>query len=450
MPKIQNKPLHVQSKGIKMQRRNFLKYSAIATLFCSVNPMQATTNIKKFSKKIVICGAGFAGLSVAKELKNLNPLLDVTVIEKRPNFMSCPMSNAWLGEVQNISFKDLNYDYNHTVNTYGYNFINETIININKEEKVVITNNQNISYDYLIIATGIDYNYKKLFKKDKEKAKECYFKAPPGLKPGSEHIALKRMITNFKKGNFVISIPSQSYKCPPAPYERACMIANYFKKNNIDGKVIILDPRIKPAAKPEAFKKAFKTLYPDIIEYKTTSNFKDIDFETKTISYEFFNKETLDYEITSIKFEEASVIPANTSSNLVKKAKLATYAQGWAKLKQPTFRSISDENIYIIGDAQGEYPYPKSAQMANSCGYLVADELNKRILNEVFDYKNHLPGNVCYSMLSDAKAVSISHLYEFTDKIHSTTITSDIDTYTADAAVGWYFGLIEDILAVKK
>lgn len=432
-----------------MQRRNFLKYAAIAGLLVSVKDVQAATKSNTIKTTVAVCGAGFAGLSVAKELKNLNPLLNVLVIEQRPNFMSCPFSNAWLGEVQNTRFEDLNYDYNHAVTTYGYDFLNATIIDIDREKRVITTNKENVHYDYLILATGIDYNYKKLFRKDKEKAKECLLKAPPGLKPGSEHIALKRMIKNFKGGNFVISVPSQTYKCPPAPYERACMIAHYFKTNKINGKVIIIDPRAKPAAKPESFIKAFETFYSNIIEYRSHTNFKDIDFKTKTITVETFNKKTVDYETKTIKYEEASIIPPNTSSKLIKKVGLATYAQGWAKLEQPTFRSVSDNRVYIIGDAQGEYPYPKSAQMANSCGYLVAAELNNRLKNEAFPYKTNLPGNVCYSMLTDKKAVSISHLYEFSNKVHVTTITSDIDTYTADAAVGWYYGLIEDVLAVK-
>jgi NADPH-dependent 2,4-dienoyl-CoA reductase/sulfur reductase-like enzyme len=434
-----------------MLRRDFLKYTAIASALFSVPHIHAKShkNSKEIRTTVAVCGAGFAGLSAAKELKNLNPLLDVLVIEQRPNFMSCPFSNAWLGEVQNVGFEDLNYEYNQAINAFGYDFLHATIVDIDRKNQKIITNKQTVHYDYLILATGIEYNYKKLFKRNKQKAKECLHKAPPGLKPGSEYLALKRMITHFKGGNFVISIPSQTYKCPPAPYERACMIAHYFKTHNIDGKVVIIDPRTKPAAKPESFEKAFRTYYPDTILYLKHTNFKDIDFKRKKIKVEQFNKESLDYEMKEIAFEEASVIPPNTSSALVKKSGLATYAQGWAKLQQPTFRSVSDDKVYIIGDAQGEYPYPKSAQMANSCGYLVAAELILRLQNKVFDYKNHLPGNVCYSMITEEKAVSISHLYQFTQKVHATTITSDIDKHTADAAVGWYYGLIEDILHIK-
>ncbi len=433
-----------------MIRRDFFKYSFVsAALLTTSNINAKQINTSTIKTKVAICGGGFAGLSCAKHLKELNKDLDVTVIEKRANFSSCPLSNAWLGEALNISYEDLNYDFNSAILKYNYNFINETIKKINKDKKQIITSNHIIEYEYLIMAVGIDYDYEKLFK-DINKIKECKLKAPAGLKPGSEQLALKRMIKNFKGGNFVISIPNGTYKCPPAPYERACMIANYFKKHNIKAKVIVLDPREKPAAKPKKFLEAFETFYKDIIVYKPYSNFKDIDFKTKKIVYEEFNKEKLEYLTLSLEFEEANIIPPNKANELIKKANLATYENGWAKLRQPTFRSISSEDVYIIGDSQGEYAFPKSAQMANSTAYLVAQELIDRINNKKFNYKENLPGNICYSMITDNKAVSISHLYEYKDTFKANSFTSKIQEDIAIAAQGWYFGLIEDILGIKS
>jgi NADPH-dependent 2,4-dienoyl-CoA reductase/sulfur reductase-like enzyme len=259
-----------------MLRRDFFKYSALTA--ATITSVNATTNKKinsnNIKTRVAICGGGFAGLSCAKELKTLNPDLDVTIIERRMNFSSCPFSNAWLGNIQDISYEDLNYEYNSAILKYKYNFINATISNINIKKKIITIEKQNIEYDYLIMAVGIDYNYKKLFKRDLKKAKRCQIEAPPGLTPGSEHLKLKRMIKNFKGGNFIISIPSQSFRCPPAPYERACMIANYFKENKIDGKVIIIDPRVKPAAKPKKFVEAFNTYHKIILNTNLIQNLK--------------------------------------------------------------------------------------------------------------------------------------------------------------------------------
>ncbi len=84
-------------------------------------------------------------------------------------FISCPFSNAWLGEIENISYKSLCFDYNLAALQYNYNFINETVLNVNKDKKLVQTQTQILKYDYLIMTLGIDYNYKKIFKKDKRK-----------------------------------------------------------------------------------------------------------------------------------------------------------------------------------------------------------------------------------------------------------------------------------------
>lgn len=429
-----------------MLRRDFLKYTAIAAFFVKVDTIYAN-NTK--STNVVICGAGFAGMSVAKRIRELNPLINITLIEKKENFISCPFSNAYLGEVQDITYKDLNFDYNTAINKYSYNFINEEIININKQSKEVQTTSKKISYDYLIMTLGIDYDYKKTLNND-EKIKQCIINAPAGLKPGGEHLKLKKNIESFKDSNgenFVMSIPSGPYKCPPGPYERVCLIANYFKENNIKAKVIVLDPREKPAAKAKAFLKVFKEYYPDIVEYKANSIFKDIDFKSKEIIYENFNKKSLKYEDKTINFKQANIIPTNIANNLYKKTGLTLDKNGFVKLLKPTFRALNDEYIYVIGDAQGEYPYPKSAQMANSCALILAQALVNTINKKTFSYVNNLPGNICYSLVTSNKAVSITHFYTYDNEIKVHSFVSDINKESAQAAKDWYKGLTSSILS---
>ncbi|PHO10629.1 hypothetical protein CPG37_04055 [Malaciobacter canalis] len=433
-----------------MFRRDFFKFSMFSTIALNFNNLQANTSFNKnnnyLKTTIAICGAGFAGLSCVKRLKELKPNLDITLIEQNNSFSSCPFSNQWLTNISNISYEDLNFSYYNSINRYNYNFINEKVINIDKDKKLLyMSNNKILKYEYLILSTGIDYDYEKILK-DNEKIKQCKFKAPAGLKPGSEHLALKKMIQNFKGGNFIISIPSGAYKCPPAPYERACLIAQYFKSNKIKAKVIVLDPREKPASKPNKFLNAFNTYYKDYINYKPYTNFKDIDFEKKEITFESFDMLELDYKTKKLSFEEANIIPPNKANKLIQLAKLETN-NGFAKLQEPTFRSISSPYIYVVGDAQGQYPFPKSAQMANSCAYVLSEELISRLDNKTFDYKSNLPGNVCYSMISKTKAVSIMHEYSYkNDKLKVKAEVSNISKEVAQTAKAWYFGLTEDIL----
>ncbi len=433
-----------------MKRRDFLKLSAITASMLVTTNIEATLNSKDILNKsnVLILGGGFAGLSTAKFLKELNPKLNVTLIEKNPLFVSCPLSNAWIGEVTDIEYKDLCFDYNSTVIKHKYNFINETILDIKREEKEVITENQTIKYDFLVMTLGIDYNYKKLFRRDKQKAKETALKAPAALKPGSELIKLKRMVENFKGGNFVLSLPKSSYKCPPAPYERACMIANYFKKNKINGKVILVDPRAKPASKSKVYLEAFNTEYKDFIEYQPLTKFKDINFEEKKIYTKSFDEKKDKYIIKEIPFEEASIIPPNRANKLYKKAKIDMYTQGWVKLKQPTYQTVSDENVYVIGDAQGEYPFPKSGQMASSCAYVLAKDINARINKETFDYRKNLPGNICYSIVTDKKGAWVSHNYKFENKMLVNSETSELSIESFNSAKEWYNGFTNELFGL--
>ena len=432
-----------------MKRREFFKLSLItASILVStkIDALATTTSTNKTS--IAVLGGGFAGLSVAKFLKELNPNLEVTLIEKNQTFISCPFSNGWLGGLKDISFENLNFDYNSAVSKYKYNFVNETVVDINREKKEIYTNKSVIKYDYMVMALGIDYNYKKLFKKDKQKIQDALIKAPAGLKPGSETIKLKRMISNFKGGNFVLTLPKSTYKCPPAPYERACMIANYFKENKIDGKVVVLDPRAKPASKAKAYLEAFSTIYKDYIVYIPKSRFRDVDFDKKIVYAKTYDKLQEKYLVKELDFEEISIIPPNKANSLYKKVGIKTYAQGWVKLQRPTFRTQSDKDIYVIGDAQGEYPYPKSGQMANSCAYLVADELVKRINKKEFDYINNLPGNICYSLITPYSAAWVRHEYRYEDRLRVLAQSSDItkDNYTT--ARYWYESLTNDLFGL--
>ena len=176
------------------------------------------------------------------------------------------------------------------------------------KSKSVETLRENIEYDYLVLAPGIEYDYKTEFPHwDEAKIRRARLEAPGGLisDGGVEHANLLAQLEEFKnaggKGDIVI-IPqriklyknlqeSVEYKslvrCAPASYERACMIADWIKRNDLEGKakVVLLDSASAPQAKAPAFLQTFLDLYKDIIEYVGGFDLMDVDFDTKEILY---------------------------------------------------------------------------------------------------------------------------------------------------------------------
>ena len=73
--------------------------------------------------------------------------------------------------------------------------------------------------------------------------------------------ALKQRVKDFKGGTLVMTLPPPPHRCPPSPYERACLIASHIKKNKIPGKIVILDPKPKIAPIGVGYKQAFDELY---------------------------------------------------------------------------------------------------------------------------------------------------------------------------------------------
>lgn len=436
-----------------MNRRDALKTASLAggailgtTLNLSANDTKHKIINKSSNTTVVICGGGFAGLTVAKYLKYFNPSLEVLLIEKKGHFVSCPYSNLYLGGVEGIDLDTLSFDYLSASIKYGYKFINQTIIDINRDEQIVTTNQEDFFYDYLVVSSGIEYDYSKLAN-TKDEQNKLYTNLPSALMQGSEFLFLKKKVHNFQGGNFILNVPSGIYRCPPAPYERACMIANYFKTNKIKAKVILIDPREKPESKPDGFLEAFESLYKEYIVYMPLSEIKKIDLDKKEIVIEQFDKTVFDYVSTPIKFEDGSIIPTIVPSKLVHKANLALDQKGWVLLKEPTFESVSDSKVYAVGDVMG-YPYPKSAHIANSCGYIAAKELAYKTLGKKAPLE--MPGNICYSLVNSnpKEGLVVYHTAEYkNNQIHiNVNYTPKKDKATGESIQGWYNGITSDIL----
>ena len=407
-----------------MNRRDTFKLAGVAAAAAAL-PTMATASEKKAAatkatgKSVVIVGAGFGGLTMAKALKKSDKSIDVTVIEKRSMHMACPLSNGLLGGLDNMSLSMFVGDYGQPATKHGYNFVNSEVVSIDRKAKTVTTATAGtISYDVLVLSPGIAYDYATQFPTwDSKKTAAVLAACPAGLMPGNEHIALKRQLENMDDGNVYIVPPAKGkFRCPPAPYERTAMVANYLKNEGIKGKVIVLDTRGGKFAKAKAFKESWADLFADQIEYKGFTEVTDVDVAAKTITYTEFKDADDEKGVSKTeKYEVCNLMPINKCSPVIAMADIEHNGAGYALMDGYSFRSKSDKNVYVIGDAV-THAIPPSGQTAIWGAHRAAGQIVAQLNGKVKDTKEGLPAkaaNVCFSMVGGKpeEAIMVTHTF---------------------------------------
>ncbi len=365
-------------------------------------------------KRVVVCGGGWGGVTAAKHLKQNDPTLDVVLLERNPVFFSCPMSNKWLIDVVDTNF--LTFSYLDVAAKYGYQFVQTEVIGFERDRKRVITAQGWVDYDYLIVGAGIRYNYEAWFGNDRRAAEYTRAKFPAAYIPNAEHFILKQGIQNFKGGNLVMTLPPPPHRCPPSPYERACLIAWKLKTEKIKGRIIILDPKDSPRPITDGFQEAFANLYKDQITYVPKAGIKEVDpfnRQIKTAAGDF-------------RFDHAILMAPHQAGDMAWKAgTIGTNAEGkptgWAAV-DPIFLNLKDDpDVYVIGDAVGLVSpqfhfYPKAGHVANAHARIVARYIADRVAGK--RPKGDLPDNLCFMMVnaSPREDVAVRFKYHLDDK----------------------------------
>ncbi|NOR54593.1 MAG: NAD(P)-binding protein [Sulfurovum sp.] len=400
-----------------MNRRDTFKLAGVAAVAATLPTMAGASEAKSTAKKatgksIVVIGGGFGGLTIAKALRKKDASLEVTVIEKSNMFMACPFSNTLLGGLDGVNLDTFVGDYYQPAAKHGYSFVHATVTAIDRKAKTVTTTDGDFAYDILVLSPGIAYDYENQFPEwSQDKIREIAQACPAALMPGNEHVALKRQLDNMDDGNVIIvPPPSGKFRCPPAPYERTSMVANYIKNEGIKGKVIVLDTRPGKFAKAKAFKESWTEIFPDIIDYRGESTVTDVDVAKKTITYT-----DADGDSHTEAYEVCNLIPLNKCSPVITMAGIETNGAGFALMDGYSFKSKTDSNIYVVGDAV-THAIPPSGQTAIWAAHRAAGQIIAQLGGKVDDPKKGLPAkaaNVCFSMVGGKpeEAIMVTHTF---------------------------------------
>lgn len=350
--------------------------------------------------RVVVIGGGYGGATAAKYINMWSGgAIEVYLIERERQFVSCPISNLVLGGSQSMEFITKDYA---GLRERGVIVLNDEVTAIDPEKKKIsLKKIADLSYDRLVVSPGIDFNFSAITGLDDAAQKTVLH----SWKAGPQTVALKQQLDSVKDGGvYVLSIPKAPYRCPPGPYERACQVAHLFKsKGNTKSKVVIMDANPDIQSKKALFMKAWADLYPGMIEYNPNMVVTEVDAKEGRLVTETGDK---------IKGDVLNVVPPHRAGEIAQKSGLVTVNNLWCGVDWMTMESVAHKGIHVLGDAVFAAPLmPKSGHMANQHGKAAA-----AAIVELMNGRSPVApmmANTCYSFVDDKNVVHVASVHSY-------------------------------------
>jgi sulfide dehydrogenase [flavocytochrome c] flavoprotein subunit len=427
----------------KYNRRDFLKVIGAGGIAAGVGSLWLPLNAQaKTGGRVVVIGGGFGGATCANYIRRFDPSVEVTLIEPKKEFITCPFSNTVLAGIYNMDYITQNYE--GLEKNRGVKMVHDTVKSIDPAgKKVTLKGGSSLTYDRLVVSPGISFRWDTI-----EGASEATAKVMPhAWKAGEQTTLLQKQLQGMKDGGtFIIAVPQKPFRAPPAPYERASLVAYYLSKNKPKSKVLVIDSGDSNEELP-VFKAAWEELYPKMIEWVKGSEQGEIhkaDAKAMTLTGR---------SGASYKGDVINLIPTQKAGDIAQSSGLAG-KDGWCAVDPETFESKVHKNVHVIGDACIAGDMPKTGHSASSqgkiCAAAVVSALRGEKMPSDFTYTESI-----YSLLEPAYAISSAGVY----RLKSGRITrvsggvSDVDASKktrvkeSKFARGWYKGITTDAFA---
>ena len=424
----------------KLTRRDFLKFTGAAGAVSALGAFglpaaaRAGTNAR-----VVVIGGGFGGATCAKYLRRGDPGIAVTLVEPSTRFITCPFSNYVLGGFRTMA--SITHGYGALRKRHGVNVVHDTVTAIDPAgRKVTLKSGKVLAYDRLVVSPGIDFKWGAI-EGYSEKAAGAM---PHAWKAGPQTVLLRRKLEAMKNGGtFIMVAPPNPFRCPPGPYERASMVAHYFKRHKPRSKIIILDPK-DDFSTQGLYLDAWAKLYPGMIEWVPGA-------KGGTVRKVDVKKLLVDTELDPHKGDVVNVIPPQSAGAIAIKAGLAD-DKGWCPVNPMTFESKLHPGIHVIGDSAIAGALPKSGFAANSEAKIAAAAIVAQLNGAAASEASYV--NTCYSLITPKYGISVAGVYRVTEKgitqvegsggVSPKDAPDDFREKEAGYALGWYASITAD------
>ena len=382
-------------------RRQFLQMAGATSLMAAMPIKSLAAGVPA---RVVVVGGGFGGATLAKYLRMWGDNLEVILVDQNANHIACILSNLVVTGQLGMSRITLSYSYLKA--NYGVTVLQGKAVGLDPAgNKITIQTSlglKDLSYDHLVMAPGIDFTPAPGLWDEKL--------TPHAWKAGAQTTLLKNQLAAMRNNDkFVMTVPKSPYRCPPGPYERACVVADYLKRKGYTGaRVIVLDANSGIQAEPEAFAHAFNVTHKGMIQYIPNATVTGIDSKTRSIQTSALN-------VASARV--LNYIPNQKAGGIV--TGLPVNASGFVPVNPLTYAVQGYTNVHVIGDAcavpssEGK-AVPKSGHMANAEAKVCADAIVRLLSGDTPD-TNITTNSACYSPITRSTASWLSANFNYGD-----------------------------------
>ena len=413
-----------------MRRREFLGLTALA----SVAPLaRAAAKSVHAAPRVVIVGGGFGGSACALQLKRNDPSIEVTLIDPDDRYVTCPLSNEALVGLRSIASLTISRE---GLQRADVRYVRARASAIDAERRrVQLDTGRWLDFDRCVVSPGIRFLWNTPEGYDQAAAEHM----PHAWKAGRQTELLAARLHAIDDGGTVaISVPAGLMRCPPGPYERASLIAEFLKRHKPRSKLVIFDSN-NHFPRQDVFTAEWDAAYRGLIEWiPPTAGGTVVGVDAK--------RGIVRTSRGSQRFALANIIPPQAPDALAVDAGLAS-GHGWCPIHPLTFESQHVERVHVIGDACIADAMPKSASAAVSqarqCAAAIAALFADRAPPEPeFD-------SVCYSLTAHDRALSIHGRFHVANGQIEAASTAESETARdaaaeAERAQAWYRKAVAD------
>lgn len=389
--------------------------------------------------RMVVVGGGMAGVTAAKYLRLWGGSgLSITLVEPATTYVSNIMSNLVLNGSRTVT--SLGYTHGNLTSRYGVNVVRASLTAIDTANKsLTLSDGASLPYDRLVLAPGVEFeDAYGLTQTDYETRTPHAWRAGP-----QTQLLRDQLATMPSNGTFVMTIPKAPYRCPPGPYERACLVADFLKTHKGGGsKVIVLDenfptdaanPYTAIQAEAHSFTQAYTVTHAGVVDYQPGVTDIAIDPVTKAVSYT--DRMGVPHTVTP---QVVNPIPphratGSSATGWLTQAGLANGASGkWALVNVLSFESTAAgaTGVHVIGDAS-QCGLPKAGHVANQEAKICADAIVRALSGQQPD-PAPVANSACYSPITASTASWLTAVYQY-DSVNKKFVVANNGGVTAGA-----------------